>query len=88
MEIKLDPLALIDKQVGEVMCMSKVQGCEQLLIVAYESGNIALWDTKARDVLSWLKIDDCPMAIAFDNFWKHGIVGSPNDKLEVKVIIN
>lgn len=54
------------------------------VLVSYESGHTALWDLRERTVVSWMKIDECPMAVSFDNYWMRGVIGSPADKLEVR----
>lgn len=74
----------VTKPLGEVMAI-KHCGLENnnIVLVAYESGAIALWETKEKMVLSWLDTETCPMAMNFDNYWNRGIIGNPTDKLEV-----
>jgi len=69
---------------GEVMVIKILDSPENsYVLVSYESGHTALWDLREKKVVSWLKIDECPMAINFDNYWMKGIIGSPSEKLEI-----
>ncbi|XP_015520249.1 guanine nucleotide-binding protein subunit beta-like protein 1 [Neodiprion pinetum] len=81
---KLDPHQVSSpKALGEVMSFKPldVQG-KKLVIVAYESGQIAVWDLNARNILSWFSIEECPLTVDFDVNLMRGIVGSVTDKLQ------
>lgn len=83
---KLDPSQIsVQKSLGEVMSFKRIslQGTE-LIIAAYESGQIAVWDVNARNVISWFSIEECPLTVDFDVNLMRGIVGSVTDKLQVR----
>lgn len=54
-----------------------------LVLVAYEGGQLLLWDMKKNDVLSSLTVEQYPMTFDFDISLMQGILGSASDKLEV-----
>ena len=85
---KLDPSPFQSNPLGEIMAIKCLDSSEKgandkKVLVAYEDGHISLWDIREKTVVSWLKIDECPMTVNFDDNWKRGVVGSPSDKLEV-----
>lgn len=82
-EYKLDPTKLSDSELGNVMAIKCIKQPNELLLVAYESGHLALWDVTAMDIVSWYKVKECPMALEYDNMFRNVVVGCPNDKLEV-----
>lgn len=77
----------VPKPLGEVMAIKNCSLENNIILIAYESGDIAAWNIKDRVIVSWLNTDSCPMTINFDNYWMRGIIGNPTDKLEVIVII-
>ncbi|XP_034939508.1 guanine nucleotide-binding protein subunit beta-like protein 1 [Chelonus insularis] len=80
----LDPTQLSEtKPLGEVMAIKCCGDENNIVLVAYESGAIALWDVKEKAAISWLNTESCPMALTFDKYWMRGIVGNPTDKMEV-----
>lgn len=74
------------KPLGEVMAIKNCMLENNIILVAYESGVIGLWDVRKRSVHHWLDTKSCPMAMSFDNYWMQAIVGNPTDKLEVIAI--
>ncbi|KAH0546259.1 guanine nucleotide-binding protein subunit beta-like protein 1 [Cotesia glomerata] len=81
---KLDPMvSKVPKPLGEVMAIKNCSLENNIILIAYESGDIAAWNIKDRVIVSWLNTDSCPMTINFDNYWMRGIIGNPTDKLEV-----
>ncbi|KAK0162166.1 hypothetical protein PV327_008526 [Microctonus hyperodae] len=81
---KLDALEILQsKPLGEVMAIKNCMLENNIILVAYESGVIGLWDVKRRNVHYWLDTKSCPMAMNFDNHWMQAIVGNPTDQLEV-----
>lgn len=75
-------------KLGEVMAIKPINCFEKNYVLAsYESGHTGLWDLRERRVVDWLKIEECPMAINFDDYWMRGVIGSPNDKLEVRFLL-
>ena len=90
MEQELDPKKLSDcenKPLGEIMSLKPCMQDPKLVLAAYESGDIALWDLRMKSILSWLKIESCPFAVDFDETLNFGILGSASDKLEVLVYL-
>ncbi|XP_015602838.1 guanine nucleotide-binding protein subunit beta-like protein 1 [Cephus cinctus] len=85
-EYKLEPSQLTEgaTNLGEVMTLKPiVLQDKELVLISYESGDIALWDISAKKVINWLKVESCPMAVEFDMSHMRGIVGSPTEKLQV-----
>lgn len=85
-EVELDSQKLAEseiKQLGELMSIKPCVQDQKLVLAAYESGDIALWDLRMKSILSWLKIEQCPFSIDLDETLKLGIVGSSTNKLEV-----
>ncbi|XP_043279013.1 guanine nucleotide-binding protein subunit beta-like protein 1 [Venturia canescens] len=71
-------------KLGQVMAIKPINCFERNYVLAsYESGHTGLWDLRERRVVGWLKINECPMAINFDDYWMRGVIGSPSDKLEI-----
>lgn len=82
---KLDPSQIsCSKALGEVMSFKPVtiDGLD-FVFVAYESGEVALWDIKAKNVIGWLTVEECPLTVDFDVNIMRGIVGGVTDKLQV-----
>jgi hypothetical protein len=69
-------------KLGTVMAIKPVT--EELILIAYESGQLLLWDMKKNNVLSSLVIEEYPMTLDFDVSLMQGIIGSASNKLEVK----
>lgn len=89
-EEELDPLKVAEcetKQLGELMSIKPCIQDQKLVLAAYESGDIALWDLRMKSILSWLKIEQCPFSIDLDETLKLGIVGSSTNKLEVNKLL-
>jgi len=77
-----DPFKLsYNDKLGTVMAIKPVT--EELILIAYESGRLLLWDMKKNNVLSSLVIEEYPMTLDFDIFLMQGIIGSASNKLEV-----
>jgi len=72
-------------KLGTVMAIKPVT--EELILIAYESGQLLLWDMKKNNVLSSLVIEEYPMTFDFDVSLMQGIVGSASNKLEVNKIL-
>ncbi|XP_032675135.1 guanine nucleotide-binding protein subunit beta-like protein 1 [Odontomachus brunneus] len=81
-ESTLDPskLSCYDK-LGTVMAIKPL--ISGLILVAYEGGQLLLWDMKKNDVLSSLNIQSYPMTFDFDASLMQGIVGSASAVLEI-----
>jgi len=73
-----------NNKLGTVMAIKPVT--EELILIAYESGQLLLWDMKKNNVLSSLVIEEYPMTFDFDVSLMQGIVGSASNKLEVNKI--
>ncbi|EFN88761.1 guanine nucleotide-binding protein subunit beta-like protein 1 [Harpegnathos saltator] len=83
-ESTLDPVKLsYYNQLGTVMSVKPLIHINGLILIAYEGGQLLLWDMKKNDVLSSLNIEQYPMTFDFDASLMQGIVGSASDKLEV-----
>lgn len=84
MESTLDPSKLShNNKLGTVMAMKPLMDINGLVLVAYESGQILLWDIRKNDVLSSLSVEQYPMTFDFDISLMQGILGSASEKLEV-----
>lgn len=84
MESTLVPSKLsYDNKLGMVMAMKPLIDINGLVLVAYESGQLLLWDMKKNDVLSSLTVEQYPMTFDFDASMLQGILGSASEKLEV-----
>lgn len=82
-ESELNPRNIKDsKPLGEVMVIKPLAD-PRYVLVAYEGGQLALWDIKVKDILSWLPTELCPMTVDFDDFLKKGIIGSPSNIIQV-----
>lgn len=82
-ESTLDPSKLsYNDKLGTIMAM-KPLNINDLVLVAYEGGQLLLWDMKKNDVLSSLTVEQYPMTFDFDISMMQGILGSASDKLEV-----
>lgn len=81
-ESTLDPSKLsYSSKLGTVMATKPLM--DGLILIAYEGGQLLLWDTKKKDVLSSLIMEQYPMTFDFDTSLMQGILGSASDKLEV-----
>lgn len=82
-ESTLDPSKFsYNDKLGTIMAMKPLD-INDLVLVAYEGGQLLLWDTKKNDVLSSLTVEQYPMTFDFDISLMQGILGSASDKLEV-----
>lgn len=83
-ESTLDPSKLpCYNQLGTVMAVKPLTQIDGLILIAYEGGQLLLWDMKKNDVLSSLSVEHYPMTFDFDASLMQGILGSTSDKLEV-----
>lgn len=83
-ESTLNPRKLpYSDKLGEVMAMKPLINNSDLVLVAYESGKLLLWDMRMNNVLSSLSVEPYPMTFDFDISLMRGILGSASDKLEV-----
>ncbi|XP_011865726.1 PREDICTED: guanine nucleotide-binding protein subunit beta-like protein 1 [Vollenhovia emeryi] len=83
-ESTLDPSKLsYSNKLGTTMAIKPLGGVNDLLLVAYESGQLLLWDMRKNDVLSSLTVEQYPMAFDFDPSLMQGILGSASEKLEI-----
>lgn len=86
-EYKLNPLQHCDiKAFGEVMAIKPVKEKDHLILVAYESGHVALWDIRKQSFLNSYLIEDCPMALDVDGSMMRGILGSSSNNLHVIIV--
>lgn len=68
------------KNVGEVMILKCTKYCcKEILLTAYESGDIYLWDSTKGVQISCFKLDNVPMALDFDEENGKGICGTEAD---------
>ncbi|XP_014475313.1 PREDICTED: guanine nucleotide-binding protein subunit beta-like protein 1 [Dinoponera quadriceps] len=83
-ESTLDPSKLsYHNQLGTVMAVKPLRHMNELILIAYEGGQLLLWDMKKHDVLSSLNVEHFPMTFDFDVSLMQGILGSASDKLEI-----
>lgn len=83
-ESTLDPSKLsYYNKLGTVMAIKPLIHINGLILIAYEGGQLLLWDIKKNDVLSSLNIRSYPMTFDFDASLMQGIVGSASAVLEV-----
>ena len=67
---------------GEVMALRVIHiGQELYLLVAYESGDVHLWDFRKQHVVSRLKCDNCLTAIDFSEITMSGICAGVSNHL-------
>lgn len=79
----LDPSKLsYNDKLGTIMAMKPLD-INDLILVAYEGGQLLLWDMKKNDVLNSLTVEQYPMTFDFDASLMQGILGSASEKLEV-----
>lgn len=82
MESTLDPSKLsYSNKLGAVMAVKPFM--DELILVAYEGGQLLLWDTRSNDVISYLTVEQYPMTFDFDASLMQGVLGSASEKLEV-----
>lgn len=82
-ESTLDPSKLsYNNKLGTIMAMKPLD-MNSLILVAYEGGQLLLWDMRKNDVLSSLTVEQYPMTFDFDASLMQGILGSASEKLEV-----
>jgi len=87
-ESMLDPSKFsYNDKLGTIMAMKPLD-INDLVLVAYEGGQLLLWDMKKNDVLSSLTVEQYPMTFDFDISLMQGILGSASDKLEVLIEIS
>lgn len=80
----LDPSKLpYSNKLGMVMAMKPLADVNGLALVAYEGGQLLLWDARKNDVLSSLPVEHYPMAFDFDASLMRGVLGSASEKLEI-----
>lgn len=85
LESTLDPSKLsYSNKLGTVMAMKSLMN--DFVLVAYEGGQLLLWDMRKNDVLSSLTVEQYPMTFDFDASLMQGILGSASEKLEVQKI--
>lgn len=83
-ESTLDPSKLpYNNKLGTVMAMKPLVDVNGLVLIAYEGGQLLLWDMRKNNVLSSLTVEQYPMAFDFDASLMQGILGSASEKLEV-----
>ncbi|OXU22322.1 hypothetical protein TSAR_012067 [Trichomalopsis sarcophagae] len=84
-EIELNPDHCLPdmKSLGQVMAIKPFVNESQYVLVAYDGGQMSLWDLRSKKILSSLEVEQCPMSIDYNSTLVHGIVGSPCDNLEV-----
>lgn len=83
-ESTLDPSKLsYSNKLGTVMAMKPLADMNGLILVAYEGGQLLLWDMRKNNVLSSLTVEHYPMTFDFDTSLMQGILGSASEKLEV-----
>jgi len=83
-ESTLDPSKLsYSNKLGTVMAIKPLADINGLVLVAYEGGQLLLWDMTKNDVLSSLIVEQYPMTFDFDTSLMQGILGSASEKLEV-----
>lgn len=83
-ESTLDPSKLsYGNKLGTVMAMKSLVDVNSFVLVAYEGGQLLLWDMRKNDVLSSLAVEQYPMTFDFDASLMQGILGSASEKLEV-----
>ncbi|XP_014210906.1 guanine nucleotide-binding protein subunit beta-like protein 1 [Copidosoma floridanum] len=83
-EIELDPLSFPDiDKLGDVMAMKPCLDGFNYVLVAYDIGKLLLWDIRSKKILSSLTLDACPMTIDFNTSVMSGVVGTPEDNLNV-----
>ncbi|XP_050458978.1 guanine nucleotide-binding protein subunit beta-like protein 1 [Cataglyphis hispanica] len=86
-ESTLDPSKLsYNDKLGTIMAMKPLD-ISDLILVAYEGGQLLLWDMKKNDVLSSLTVEQYPMTFDFDVSLMQGILGSASEKLEIFKIL-
>lgn len=74
-------------QIGQIMAIKPISKDSSQLLGAYDGGYLLLWDLKKREVISSLKISECPMAIDFHKTWDRGLIGSNEKDLKVEFAI-
>ncbi|KYN21218.1 PREDICTED: guanine nucleotide-binding protein subunit beta-like protein 1 [Trachymyrmex cornetzi] len=80
----LDPSKLpYSNKLGTVMAMKSLMDVNGFVLVAYEGGQLLLWDMRKNDVLSSLTVEQYPMTFDFDASLMQGILGSASEKLEI-----
>ncbi|XP_012534544.1 guanine nucleotide-binding protein subunit beta-like protein 1 [Monomorium pharaonis] len=83
-ESTLDPSKLsYNNKLGTVMAIKSLADMNDLVLVAYEVGQLLLWDMRKNDVLSSLTVEHYPMTFDFDASLMQGILGSASEKLEI-----
>lgn len=84
-EIELNPTHCLPdlKSLGQVMAIKPCLDESKYVLVAYDGGQMSLWDIRSKKILSSLEVEQCPMSVDFNATLMHGIVGSPCDNLEV-----
>lgn len=71
------------KNLGEVMAIKPLKN-EKLILVAYEAGELILWDIRQNKILSSLTVETCPMALDFDTTLSKGAIAGPSNNIQVK----
>jgi WD40 repeat protein len=83
-EIELDPVSLPEvNSIGQVMAMKTHENEPNHVFVAYDGGQMSLWDIRSKKILSSLEVEQCPMSFDFNATLMRGIIGSPCDNLQV-----
>ncbi|KAL0109396.1 hypothetical protein PUN28_014458 [Cardiocondyla obscurior] len=84
MEMKLDPSKLsYNNKLGTVMALKPLVNTPSLVLVAYEGGQLLLWDMRKNAVLNSLTVEQYPMTFDFDASLMQGILGSASEKIEI-----
>lgn len=71
------------KNLGEVMAIKPLKN-EKLVLVAYEAGELILWDVRQSKVLNSLTVETCPMALDFDTTLSKGAIAGPTNDIQVQ----
>ncbi|XP_033356961.1 guanine nucleotide-binding protein subunit beta-like protein 1 [Bombus vosnesenskii] len=70
------------KNLGEIMAIKPLKN-EKLVLVAYEAGELILWDVRQSKVLSSLTVETCPMALDFDTTLSKGAIAGPTNNIQI-----
>lgn len=70
------------KNLGEVMAIKPLKN-GKLVLVAYEAGELILWDVRQNKILSSLAIEACPMALDFDTTLSKGAIAGPSNNIQI-----
>lgn len=83
-EVDLNPSCLPDlKSLGQVMAIKPFMDETNYVLVAYDGGQISLWDMRSKKILSSLEVEPCPMSFDFNTVANLGVIGNPSSNLDV-----